>query len=114
MWNYPHSKKPPVYAGGKGVFNMDHHYFKLSLVFIKYNPYELGLSAHIEEVETEGIPADRIMFHASALTLCRYFYKRETAEQAEKEARWQMKAGAELDLFSGYIRQIQDSVSVKE
>jgi hypothetical protein len=93
---------------------MNHRYFKLSLVFVKYNPYELGLSSRMEEVEAEGIPADRIMFHTGALTLCRYFPNRETAAEEEKEARRKMKAGTEPDLFSGYIRQIQDSVSVRE
>jgi hypothetical protein len=93
---------------------MEHHYFRLSLVFTKYNPYELGLSAFIEEVEADGIPADRILFHTSALTLCRYFFSRETAEQVEKEARWQMKAGTILDLFSCYIGKIHEGITVRE
>jgi hypothetical protein len=93
---------------------MDHRYFKLSLVFVKYNPYELGLSSRMEEIEADSIPADRIMFHTGALTLCRYFPNRETAEQTEKEARRQMKAGTEPDLFSRYIEQIQDGTSVTE
>jgi hypothetical protein len=93
---------------------MDHHYFKLSLVFTKYNPYEVGLSAFIEEVEADGIPADRIMFHTGALTLCRYFFNRETAEQEEKEARQQMKAGTELELFSCYIGKIHEGIIVRE
>jgi hypothetical protein len=86
----------------------------LSLVFTKYNPYEVGLSAFIKDVEADGIPADRIMFHTGALTLCRYFLSRETAEQAEKEAQRQMKAGTELELFSGYIRQIHEGITVRK
>jgi hypothetical protein len=93
---------------------MEHHYFRLSLVFVKYSPHELGLSTHIEEVEADGIPADRILFHTSALTLCRYFYGRETTEQAEKEARRQMKGGTELDLFSCYIGKIHEGITVRE
>jgi hypothetical protein len=93
---------------------MDHHYFRLSLVFTKYNPYELGMDALIQEIEADSIPADSITFHTSAVTLSRYFYNRKQAEQAQEEAHRQMKTGTELELFSGYIKQIRDSMTVKE
>jgi hypothetical protein len=92
---------------------MDHHYFRLSLIFTKYNPYELGMTPDIQEVEATSIPADCILFHTSGLTLRRYFYNREQADEAGKEAQKLMKAGTEIELFAAYSRQIQEVMTVK-
>ena len=93
---------------------MYHKYISLSLAFTKYNARELGITSLIQEVESIAIPADRILFHSSGLTLCLYFYHREEADQKRKEAEHLVKEGKEKDLFLEFINRIHTVMTMEE